>query len=419
MITAAFLLCAVSLSDGLTHGPYLGHIDHESAYIWVRAAEAGELTLKATSAEGGLVKSAAGEATSETDLTVAFALEGLEPETAWGFQVLRGEEEVGEGEFTTSSPLGAPTKVRIAFGSCASERRFPELATFGQILKTECDSMVFLGDTPYIDSTDLTIQRRRYREFLGHPAVSAVISSVPAWSTWDDHDFGKNDTDGRIEGKENSRRAHLEYHAGPAAGDGSSGIYRSFRRGPVEVFLIDARWFARTEPAESDPDKLTLLGASQWRWLKDGLKASTATFKLLTTGMIWNESVRPNKSDHWGNYPHEREALFRFLGKEEISGVVLIGGDIHRTRVVRHDVEEWVGYPLVELITSPMANSTILTAKQPHPGLLFDTGNTQNFMAFEADSTVDPPRWTARFIDHEGNELYRISRTEAELRADS
>ena len=84
-------------------------------------------------------------------------------------------------------------------------------------------------------------------------------------------------------------------------------------------------------------------------------------------------------------------------------------------RLVRHDVEEWVGYPLVELITSPMANSTILTAKQPHPGLLFDTGNTQNFMAFEADSTVDPPRWTARFIDHEGRELFKISRSEPEL----
>lgn len=421
MITAAFLLCALSAPEDLTDGPYLGHIDHESAYVWVRAAEPGAFSLVATSREpeqsggGELVKTAEGFASQDTDLTVAFALSGLPSGRAWSFRVLSGEEELASGEFSTAPALSAPSKVRIAFGSCASERRYPELATFGQILKTECDSMVFLGDTPYIDTTELEVQRRRYREFLGHPSVSAVISAVPAWSTWDDHDFGKNDTDGRMEGKENSRQAHLEYHAGPAAGDGTGGIYRSFRRGPAEVFLLDARWYAGTEPAASDPDKLTLLGASQWSWLKEGLKASTATFKLLTTGMIWNESVRPNKSDHWGNYPHEREALFRFLGENEISGVVLIGGDIHRTRVVRHDVEEWVGYPLVELITSPMANSTILTAKQPHPGLLFDTGNQQNFMAFEADSTVDPPRWTARFIDHEGNELYKISRTEEEL----
>jgi hypothetical protein len=50
---------------------------------------------------------------------------------------------------------------------------------------------------------------------------------------------------------------------------------------------------------------------------------------------------------------------------------------------------------------------------------MFDTGNTQNFMAFEADSTVDPPRWVARFIDHEGKELYRVSRTLLELTAGS
>ena len=263
MIAAAFLLSFVPVTDGLSHGPYLGHVDHQRAYVWVRATEPGPLTLTATSLDGELVKSVEGEATEDADLTVAFLLDELSPASAWSFRVQRGEVELGAGELVTAPDPSAPSKVRIAFGSCARERRYPELATFGQILETQCDSMVFLGDTPYIDSTDLGIQRSRYREFLGHPAISAVLKRVPAWSTWDDHDFGKNDTDGRIEGKENSRRAHLEYHAGPPAGDGTGGIYRSFRRGPVEVFLMDARWYAGTEPAATDPDELTLLGAAQ------------------------------------------------------------------------------------------------------------------------------------------------------------
>jgi len=418
MIHITFLLSVLMQSDGLTHGPYLGHVDHESAFVWVRAAAAGELKLEAKVKGGEWDKRVSGRADAERDWTLSLRLDQLSPDTEWDYRVLDGDEEVGTGSFRTAPALGAPAKVRLAFGSCASERRYPKLETFAQVLASDCDSMVFLGDTPYIDTTDLEVQRRRYREFLGHPSVSAVISTVPAWSTWDDHDFGRNDTDGRIAGKENSRRAHLEYHAGPAAGDGSGGIYRSFRRGPIEVFLIDARWYAGIEPAESDETKKSLLGAAQWAWLREGLKSSTAPFKLLTTGMIWNESVRPNKPDHWGNYPYEREQLFRFIGDEGISGVVLIGGDIHRTRVVRHDVEEWAGYPLVELITSPMGNSVIATANQPHPGLLYDVGNPQTFMAFEADSTVSPPRWTARFIDHEGAELYRISRALPELTAD-
>ena len=408
------LLSIFTQADGLTLGPYLGHIDHDSAFVWVRAASPGAFVLEAGVKGEALSLRADGVADAEQDLTISFELDGLSADTDWVFRVMKGEEELGAGSFHTAPALDKPSKVRIAFGSCASERKFPELTTFSQVLKAGCDSMVFLGDTPYIDTTDLAVQRRRYREFLGHPAVSAVISRVPAWSTWDDHDFGKNDTDGRVKGKENSRRAHLEYHAGPPAGDGSNGIYRSFRRGPVEVFLIDARWFAATEPAESDSEKHTLLGAAQWKWLREGLKGSTAPFKLLTTGMIWNESVRPMKSDHWGNYPHEREQLFRFIGEEGISGVVLIGGDIHRTRVVRHDVEEWTGYPLVELITSPMGNSVIGSANQPHPGLLYDVGNSQTFMSFEADSTTSPPHWVARFLDHEGGELYRISRSLAE-----
>ena len=409
------LLSLFAQADGLSLGPFLGHVDHHRAFVWVRASSPGTLLLKAGEQGQELNLRVEGVAEVENDLTVSFELNGLTPGSDWDFQILKGEEELGAGSFQTAPALDTPSKVRIAFGSCASDSKFPELKTFSQVLKTSCDSLVFLGDTPYIDSTDLAVQRRRYREFLGHPAVSGVLSRVPAWSTWDDHDFGKNDTDGRMKGKENSRRAHLEYHAGPPAGDGAAGIYRSFRRGPVEVFLIDARWFAATEPAEADPEKHTLLGAAQWKWLRAGLKSSTAHFKLLTTGMIWNESVRPMKSDHWGNYPHEREQLFRFIGEEGISGVVLIGGDIHRTRVVRHDVEALTGYPLIELISSPMANSVIGSAKQPHPGLIYDVGNSQTFMSFEADSTAQTPHWTARFLDHEGVELFRISRSLAEL----
>jgi len=221
MIPAAILLCIAGGSGGLSHGPYLGHIDHESAYVWVRAAEPGELLLEARCSEGELVRRVEGVAAPGADLTVAFLLSELPAQSDWSFRVLIDEEQVGKGEFRTADDPDSPSKVRIAFGSCASERRFPELATFAQILETGCDSMVFLGDTPYIDSTKLEVQRRRYREFLGHPSVSAVITRIPAWSTWDDHDFGRNDTDGRLKGKESSRKAHLEYHAGPDPGDGS------------------------------------------------------------------------------------------------------------------------------------------------------------------------------------------------------
>src|SRR5439155_21488655 len=133
---------------------------------------------------------------------------------------------------------------------------------------------------------------------------------------------------------EASRRAFLEYHVNPSAGEGEQGIYTRFRLGAADVFLLDTRWFSGTEKSFADPEKTTLLGAKQWEWLQRGLQDSSAPFKLLVCGMIWNEAVRPGKPDYWMKYPWERAALFHFLAEKKIAGVVLVGGDIHRSRAL-------------------------------------------------------------------------------------
>ena len=121
------------------------------------------------------------------------------------------------------------------------------------------------------------------------------------YSTWDDHDFGLNDTDGRMKDKANSRRAVTEYRPLPSHGEHGAGIYTRFRSGPVEVWLLDARWFARTA---GEGQHFTLLGDAQWAWLERTFKASDAPFRVLACGMVFNESVRPGKTDCWGMYPY-------------------------------------------------------------------------------------------------------------------
>ena len=41
------LLSIFTQADGLTLGPFLGHIDHDSAFVWVRAASPGAFVLEA------------------------------------------------------------------------------------------------------------------------------------------------------------------------------------------------------------------------------------------------------------------------------------------------------------------------------------------------------------------------------------
>jgi len=278
-------------------------------------------------------------------------------------------------------------------------------------------AVVLLGDTPYIDSTDLEFQRTRHGEFVAVPDFSNLVRNKPLYATWDDHDFGRNDTDGRLDGRENSRRAFIEHRANPSYGDGNEGVYTKFRLGGVEVFLLDTRYFAGTGPSSVAPSGVTLLGESQWEWLRRELRTSTAPFKLLASGMIWNQAVRPGKVDNWGNYPHEREAVFRFIGQERIPGVVLVGGDIHRTRVLRYDTTETAGYPLTELITSPIHGSVIDAHNVPHPALLHDSGEPHAFLLITVDTTRTPATLVAQFQNSAGRELYSVTVTSDALSA--
>lgn len=292
--------------------------------------------------------------------------------------------------------LAEPAPARptvLAVGSCASDLKFAVQPIWEVIAAARPDAVVLLGDTPYIDSTDLDVQRARYRAFYARKDIATLRAKVPFYCTWDDHDFGRDGADGTLPEKANARRAFIETHPEQACGLDGEGVFQRFRHGPVEVFLLDTRWFVHTEPSPCGEGP-TVLGRKQWDWLCAGLRASTAPFKVLACGMVWNDAVRPLKTDYWGAFPAERAALFAFLGEADIAGVVLLSGDIHRSRVLRHATREAVGYELTELITSPLAQSVIASADAPHPGLVWDVGVEHTCLVLEASDTV----LTARFL---------------------
>jgi alkaline phosphatase D len=387
------VICTLVVAEEphITHGPFLGHAAPKEAVVWARFAEAGLYTLALTDSAtgepvGGPLSGLAGEA---ADYCVVWRATGLDADTAYTCTIAARDVIIEPGFGLRTAPADdSSDPVVLGFGSCASDSRYPSQPIWGRIEEDGVETVVLLGDTPYIDSTELDVQRRRYREFYNVPELAELLTRMPFYATWDDHDFGRNDTDGNLEGKEFARQAFIEYHANPNYGSRREGIYTKFRRGPVEVFLLDTRWFAATEPSPFDREKTTLLGRAQWDWLRGALSKSSAPFKLIACGMVWNGAVRPNKPDHWMSYPHEREALFRFLGDEGVSGVVLIGGDIHRTRALKYPTREVVGYDVTELITSPLANRIIETANAPSPHLLFDVGDTQTYLRVTADRST-------------------------------
>ena len=400
----------------LTHGPFLGDVTPTSARVWARCEVPGSYRLVARGSWTELV--ATGEARPENDLCVVWRVNGLEPQQRYRYEITSQDQPVvddPDGYFLTPPSEDSTAVTRLAIGSCAREDPGSR-AVWRRMAALDPHAIVLLGDTPYIDSTDLGVQRRRYAEFAAVPEFAGLLRNRPLYATWDDHDFGANDSDGRLSGKENARQVFVEFHANPSYGDGQEGVYTKFRQGGVEVFLLDTRYFAGTEqsPISAGP---TLLGTRQWEWLREELRSSTADFKLLASGMIWNAAVRPGKTDHWGSYSEEREALFRFLGTERITGIVLVGGDVHRTRVLRYDTTDIVGYPLTELITSPIHASVIDAADAPHSALIHDSGEPHSFLFLTIDTTVTPSTLHARFQNADGRELSSLTLDAAALSA--
>ena len=413
LMSAVLASPLASQAASILQGPFIGHTEHTAARLWARFSEAGEYVLTAQPNPGpGDQVTASGRAEAENDLCVVFDLQGLSKDQRYSYKITTEDGAQlcgGDGyELRTAPTPTDDCAVRMMFGSCCYEDEGTG-DTWDRVRLERPDTVVLLGDSPYIDSSQLKRQRARYAAFAAFAPMANVLRKTAWYGTWDDHDFGDNDTDGRMRGKANSRQAFLEYHANASYGDGQRGIYTKFRRGPIEVFLLDTRTFAATEPSPFLRHHASLLGAAQWEWLFKALNASTAPVKVLACGMIWNGATRPNKQDHWGSYPHERRALFEEIGRNKIRGVVLVGGDIHRSRVIRHDTKASAGYNIIELISSPMHRSVIKSANAPHPGLIKDMGEPHTFLLLDAaqrDGVATAAR--ARFVNDEGTEHFAI-----------
>lgn len=416
-LTTASLLAqsssAAEADDKRVTGPMVGHVGTTSANLWFRPSEPGEYTLIVSSG-GAEQQTATATAKPEHDLCVTWKINGLQPATKVHYEIVSADGKRFSAEtyhFETAPEPTTPGKVCLAFGSCAHNK---PLALWTQMDESGIDGLVLLGDTPYIDSTKLEVARQKHREFLQVPELAKLIDHTPTWGTWDDHDFGRNDSDGRLPGKENNRQALIEYRANREYGHGGQGIYTKFEYGPIEVFLLDTRWFARTEKSPVDPSQPTLLGAEQWKWLQASLLASKAKFKLLTCGMIWDDK-KNSESDDWGTYTHERDALYRFIGEHQISGVVLIGGDIHCSRLLKYDTEKTVGYPIHQFIVSPIHHSTIPKLNVPHPNLVRGEAFPHVWLRLEVDSTQTPARLHAQWVQMQGIPMWDITLTEDDL----
>jgi len=110
------------------------------------------------------------------------------------------------------------------------------------------------------------------------------------------------------------------------------GIWQKFSYAQLDSVVLDCR--SQRDPAydPDDSNKSMLdgnnLGANgQLQWLKDGLLASTATWKVIFTSVVTNLATK--FPDGWAGYQTEWRDLRDFINTNQIKGVVFISGDLH------------------------------------------------------------------------------------------
>lgn len=410
-------------ADFLTHGPRVtGVVGHE-ATIWARARRPGNYRVVVTSADGReRIAIKERRASPDIDLCLSWRIaDGIRSNVRYVARIVevgpddsadpwRVDDAASKVEFTGAPSIDRPGIVSVAVGSCADDVLFPMTPVWDAIRRTRPDAMLLIGDTPYIDSTDPEVQFRRYREFFAHGGLPQLMREVPTYGLWDDHDYGADNADGRLDGKENSSIAFLSYHPFCRAGVIAPGaIYYAMRIGAVEFFMLDARWFAKRQSSPFDESLPTLLGREQWDWLKEGLAASTAPFKAIVSGTVFSDVEWSGKTDHWGAYPHERRGLFDFISQKKIGGVVLISGDLHRSRITKFPPEATgVGYTIYEIVASPLAQGLEYPDVVKAPNIVVDCPGQSMWAEITADTTVSPARLRLRILSPDAGERARF-----------
>ena len=141
----------------------------------------------------------------------------------------------------------------------------------------------------------------------------------------------------------------------------TGGIYHKFTLGNIEIFMLDTRGVKSPvhEPFKYNallntysfiPNQAhSTLGRAQMDWLKEGLRNSTADWKLIVTGVVFNKKMNEllplvlagqlidrslieyaaTIAYMWGGYPKDLNELLSFIRNENVDNVIVVSGDTH------------------------------------------------------------------------------------------
>ncbi|MDN5201682.1 alkaline phosphatase D family protein [Fulvivirgaceae bacterium BMA10] len=263
---------------------------------------------------------------------------------------------------------------KIAFGSCGWEKH--PLPIFNNVVQKKPDLFIFLGDNIYGDTKNMDTLKMKYQQLGSKDSYINLKNHMPIIATWDDHDYGWNDTGKSYPFKEESKEIFLDFFEEPKSSERRehNGIYHSYihtyNDQKLQIILLDGRTFRddlKPYNGELDDDKRysfytkdyaphtentpTFLGEEQWSWLENELKKE-ADIRIIGSGTQFG--IEWNGYEAWANFPHEREKMLDLIKNTKAAGVFFISGDVHYSEISKLNTDF---YPIYDFTSSGLSST--------------------------------------------------------------
>jgi len=241
----------------ITHigGPLLGDVSSNSAKVWIRTIKPArvevQININGTEKKYGPVYSNA-----TTDMTAVIEITGLNPNSSYKYAIIIDGKPIninGEPKITTTPEESSDT--RIAFGTCFHRWGLCNQIMSDQIKSRNPMALLLGGDIAVQDRlNNVGLHRADYllRDF--QPAWKSLVSSIPVYAAWDDHDYFGNDLYNIPKGysKEDKEQVwkvfrHAWNNPSFGFGDEGKGVFFRTRIGPADVIMLDNRYFRKID----------------------------------------------------------------------------------------------------------------------------------------------------------------------------
>ena len=296
-------------------------------------------------------------------------------------------------------------KYIIGFGSCLDQNAPQPI--WSSIEKESINSFIFLGDNVYGDkpSGDLGNMKAAYdkqKKMLPKWLDSSMIEAV-----WDDHDYGINDGGGSYNNKDEAQKLFLDFwpidEKDPRYKREGTYFNKLINIDGVRVHLValDTRFF-RSDLiklngkyplfANNTSNEATILGATQWKWLKKVLKIESDL-------VILASSIQVLPKDHgyekWSLFPKEMNRLLKTISDSKIK-TIIISGDRHKAAIYKND-------DIIEITSSsmnrPISSFTMTEINETDSLMVGKVYNKVNYGLLKIDTELQTAEMSIKDIN--------------------